>query len=304
MPNDGLRNANLAEVQAAFPQLQDLQEVDQGGQKHVYKASLQGQPLALKLLANPRMGDHDTASDLDETDSETLARARREVNILGSCQSPHLVKLGPIPLHEISVGGVNVIAFTEEWIEGETVKHIVRQHGVLPLTEVVKLGTEVLHAIAELSANGRLHRDVKPANIMRRLLNGDYVLLDLGIAFDLSEESITQAGMIPGTVPYLSPERLNLAKKRSLDFRSDLFSLGIVLYEAATGVHPFMRSGNLVSAISHTDPAPPSSIVPDLGSGFDTVCLRLLAKAPHARYRSCEIATAALLNTDPGESER
>jgi serine/threonine-protein kinase len=219
------------------------------------------------------------------------ARARREVAIMGECESDHLVKLGPLPLSSIEVAGQNIIYFTEEWIIGEELTTIIRQNGRLSLNKVVTLGLSVADAIDCLWSKGHVHRDVKPGNIMERSSDGEFVLLDMGFAFDVSAESISAPGAIPGTMIYFSPEQADVGRKRQLDFRSDLFALGLVMYEALTGSHPFTSGAtsslDVLSRILTVRATPPSSQSSGVSKALDEVILRLLAKAPHLRYRSC-----------------
>lgn len=135
-----------------------------------------------------------------------------------------------------------------------------------------------------------VHRDVKPRNIMRRN-SGDYVLLDTGLAFDLSDESLTAAFMTVGTPIYMSPEQLKNVR-RGIDFRSDLFLLGIVMYEVITGKHPFFQRGinsmQLVANIISNQVEPPSTIRSDIPNSLNTIIMRLLAKEPHLRFKTCD----------------
>lgn len=217
---------------------------------------------------------------------ESTARARREVGIIGSCQTPHLVKLGPIPLTAIEHQGLRDL------------KQILAADGPRPVAELVSLGAGITEAVKELWQERKIHRDIKPGNIMRRETTGDFVLLDMGMALDLDDVSLTTTGLVVGTMIYCSPEQVEFARKRQMDFRSDLFSLGIVLYEAATGHHPFWSQGltshqglgNMLSV----RPASPSSHAPDLAAAMETVIVRLLAKQPHLRYRTCDDLLAAL----------
>lgn len=281
------------ELEAAISQVEDLEEVNRGGQKVVYRCLIDGVPHALKVLEVPEnRGDEDLESD------EIVRRAQREVEILNACDSPNLVRLGPIPLSVDTFGDQQAVYFTEEWIDGANVGEIVQDHGPLDVEDLVRLAAQITEAIEILWELAKVHRDIKPANIMRRTETGDFVLLDMGLALDLDAESLTEVlGAIPGTPIYFSPERLELEKKRQLDFRSDLFSLGIVLYLAATGSHPFWRPGSsrqeALRSILHDDPRPPSELRDELPKEVDDVLGRLLQKRPHMRFRSCAMAQEA-----------
>lgn len=220
---------------------------------------------------------------------EVTERARREVNTMKECESPHLVKLGPISLTRANIAEQPVIYFTEEWLEGDDLQTILKRDRVLPIDEVIELGIHISSAIEELWSHKKVHRDVKPGNIMRRTKDGEFVLLDMGLALDLLDHSLTTVGLIPGTRLYLSPDQIDYPHKRMLDFRSDLFSLGVVLYEACTGQHPFAGDDpqtTLLRILSVT-PTPPSSLRKEVPPQLSTIILRLLAKKPHLRYRTC-----------------
>jgi len=167
------------------------------------------------------------------------------------------------------------------------------------LRRLAALGVDMATAIETLWMMSKIHRDVKPANIMRRALDQTFVLLDLGLAFDVNDISLTLSGRIPGTPPYFSPEQTDVSRKRLLDFRSDLFSLGVVLYEVTTGEHPFwkrgMAYGELVEHIRGLPARKPSELRPEAPAELDAVILRLLAKTPHMRYRSCSLLRKSLM---------
>ena len=133
---------------------------------------------------------------------------------------------------------------------------------------------------------------------MRRNSDGSFVLLDMGLVFDLEDRSLTPYGFMVGTPRYFSPEQLDLGRKRQMDFRSDLFSLGVVLYEAGTSYHPFysehFADSDLFHRILSHYPDPPMDHRSDLPGSLNEVVMRLLGKEPHLRYRSCEYLTVLL----------
>jgi serine/threonine protein kinase len=254
-----------------------------GGQKVVFRIELGDQPFALKfaLLSNAFQPD---VADIDET----VLRARRETQIMQECKSPYMVKAGPIELGTASIDGQNVIYFSEEFIEGQALSDVLRQTGPLSVVSVVQLGKQMCSAIEELWSLGKIHRDIKPGNIMQRSNGADYVLLDAGLAFDVAGESIS-AGFLVGTMAYFSPEQFDYTNRRVMDFRSDIFSLGVTLYEASTGQHPFFSSTtstpHLYTKITKHNPTPASYINPEVPASLDKVILRMMGKSPHLRYR-------------------
>ncbi len=289
----------------ALPEIEEvLGPPSKGGQKLVFPCLVDGEKVAVKFLltSGGRLPDDEGEDDEDDegiggdAQDEVAARAKREVGIMEQCESPFLVKAGSIPLTVVEIRGEKIVYFAEEWIDGEDVARGLR-NGPYVLEDSLRLGVQITEAIKELWSFSKVHRDLKPANIMRRA-NGDFVLLDMGLALDLEDISLSGPGMIPGTLMYLSPERVDFAKRRFLDFRSDMYSLGMVLYEAATGQHPFYKRGmdstNLLAAILQTNPAPPSSISSHLPPEFDEVVQRMLSRSPHLRFRTCDRLIQAL----------
>ncbi len=160
------------------------------------------------------------------------------------------------------------------------------------------MGIDLIRATCWLSNQGLIHRDIKPANIMWATDRSRFVLLDPGIALDLHGPSLTQAFMLIGTLAYISPEQMDVSRKRSLDFRSDLFAIGIVMYEAAVGEHPFMSINTPVSqvlnGILNRIPQPVSDRIEGFPMDLSNLISRLLGKSPHLRFRRCDLARAAI----------
>ena len=194
----------------------------------------------------------------------------------------------------------NLLFFTEEWIEGYDLKRKLENDGPFSYNDTIKLGIDIAQAIEELWKHSKIHRDIKPGNIVYDKNSGQYILLDMGLAFDLEDKSLTAYGYIPGTKIYFSPEQLSIDKKRFMDFRSDLFSLGIVMYECVTGVHPFyvrgMSDDSLFHSILNDVPKRPSEYRNDMIKELDYIIMRLLGKSPHLRYRTCQQLIESLEN--------
>lgn len=280
-------NLTVEQVQTLVPSASDIQYVDGGGQKQVFKGKIGGEYYAIKL-ARAGGGTDDIA---DVIAGEAMARARREVETMRDCDSPYVVKLGPIGLELADVAPDHILYFTEELIDGRDLFKLFKADGPFSQTDVIKLGIQIGSGVRSLWDLGKVHRDIKPLNIMRRSANGDYVLLDAGLAFDVQGESLSFGPV--GTQMYFSPEQFQFNDRRTvLDFRSDLFSLGVTMYELVTGRHPFwvrgdMSQANWMRIIS--EPAPPMrSIRPELSEDFCEVVEQLLGKSPHLRFRTCD----------------
>lgn len=290
------------EVQQAVPEVANVRYLDKGGQKVVFACTIGGQPYVLKILQpNPRPIadlDADISGQLVSLDDVT-ARARREVATMKQCDSPHLVKIGPVELRSVKVGAEDLICFSEELIDGEPIKNLLKPNlpGLSP-QDLVQLGLHVADAIDALWRLQKIHRDIKPGNIMRRK-NGEFVVLDMGLVFDLNDESWSMGPV--GTHIYFSPEQMDFTNRRQvLDFRSDLFSLGITMYQLATGVHPFMsgaqNSWDVLNNIKNKNPDLPNSLNKALPEPLSEIIMRLLAKRPALRYRRIAMLVDALSN--------
>ncbi|MDD5005876.1 MAG: serine/threonine-protein kinase [Candidatus Omnitrophica bacterium] len=270
-----------------------------GGQKIVFPIKINDELFAIKfMLVNIPQSVEDEEGQIRILIDEVTARARREVKVIEKCQSPYLVKLGPIPLTSLDYKGQTLLYFTEQFIEGVDLRNIIIKKQKLSIKEIIRLGRNITEAIRVLWMCAKIHRDIKPGNIMRSKQSGDFILLDLGLVLDLLDESLSKTGIVPGTLMYLSPDQIDLARKRQMDFRSDIFSLGVVLYEAATGHHPFMTGVNnptdIIAKILDSKPPSPISLRSDLPIELDNIIMRLLAKKPHLRYSTCKQLDEAL----------
>jgi eukaryotic-like serine/threonine-protein kinase len=242
-----------------------------GGQKSVWRATYQGTPYALKILAST---------------VDAVERVKREIGILRDCVSPRIVRLGPLNLQQVTVNGTEFLFYLEEFIDGAPLDGIAKP---VPFELCKKLGLQMCEAIDELWRMKKVHRDIKPGNIMQRTGSDDFVLLDIGLALDLEGPSLTGTGLVVGTPLYLSPDQLKLVNsRRDLDFRSDLHALGVVMYECLTGVHPLWNQevprANITGNILGLRPLPVRKFRADTPPALDDIVLRLLEKEPHARY--------------------
>lgn len=284
-------NLTPEQIEAEIIGVADVRPLGHGGQKSVFSGTIDGQRYALKFLKAP--GD-DLDSDETEFDytPDMVVRAKREVETMRQCQSPYMVKLGPIGLEFITIDGQPLVFFTEELIAGADLhEEYVRQNKCLGISDVVQLGSHITSAVAAIWELKKVHRDIKPGNIMRRE-NGDFVLLDAGLAFDKLGESVSGGGLV-GTPIYFSPEQFEYTSRRTvLDFRSDLFSLGVTMYQLLTGRHPFYvrgdQSGDVYSKIRNATPASPREINGDVPEELSDLILRMMGKSPHLRFRKCE----------------
>ena len=250
-----------------------------GGQKRVWQCAYNQKAYVLKAL----MGD-----------DRTLLRVRREIEVMHVCESRYLPKFGPLPLSELALAGEQtVLYFLEEYIDGLPLSSVYKP---MSTEEVVALGLCVSEGLGVLAAKGYVHRDVKPMNIIQRL-SSEYVLIDAGFALDRDGEAISAPGAVVGTKAYLSPDQLTLPQKE-LDLRSDLFSLGVTLYESATGEHPFMNNeaprGDVMYNIRDFECIDPRHFDPAIPGLLCEVILKLLRKDRNERYSNVQKLRDAL----------
>lgn len=284
----------LEQVQSLLPSASDIQEVDRGGQKIVFSGIIDGRKYALKFMApNPSQVGEQNSEFLDDVTS----RAQREVETMQQCSTPHLVGMGPIGLNITDIAGEPIIYFSEEFVEGQNLRSYYQSNGVFSVPELIRLAFHMSEAINSIWQFSKIHRDIKPGNIMHRDDNGDFVLLDMGLVFDLQDESLSVCPV--GTPLYFSPEQMDFNNRRTtMNFRSDLFSLGIVMYEMATGTHPFIQGAtttwDVLGNIANAAPQFPTTLRTDLPQKLSDIIMRLLAKRPALRYRSIELFQRAL----------
>jgi serine/threonine-protein kinase len=228
-----------------------------------------------------------------EEKPELLERFLREIRVLGSLDHPHIAGL-----HTAQRSG-NQILMLMEFVEGESLDKIMRR-GKLPLCDVLRITKQTLVALAFAHKDKVVHRDIKPGNILVTP-KGDAKLTDFGIAFAQRDERLTRTGMSMGSLFYMSPEQIN--GDPNLDGRSDIYSMGIVLYELVTGKRPFQGDTDYSILTAHLNqiPTPPVELDPNTPTMLSQIIMTALAKDPGLRFQSADAMRAALDHAVPLE---
>jgi serine/threonine protein kinase/tetratricopeptide (TPR) repeat protein len=246
-----------------------------GSMGEVYRArdTKLGRDVAIKILPSAFT-----------TDPDRLARFRREAQAVAALNHPHIVTIFSIDEHD------DVPFMTMEFIEGRTLDQGIPKGG-LSLARLFDIAMALADALAAAHQKHIIHRDLKPTNVM--VTNDGHVkVLDFGLAraveadrHDIAEIGLTQTGIIVGTMPYMSPEQI---EGQSLDQRTDLFSLGVVLYELATGQRPFRAQSSpaLLSSILKDRPEPVGNRRSDIPGDVSRLIDRCLEKNPRDRIQT------------------
>ncbi|WP_373652222.1 serine/threonine-protein kinase [Schlesneria sp. DSM 10557] len=226
--------------------------------------------VAIKLLAP-------TSTARRETSQQFLSEARAVAAIRHSnVVDIYSIHDEPIPF------------LVMEYIPGKTLQGLVEVTGPLPLSSVLEIGHQIARGLASAHQKGLVHRDIKPSNILLEEANGHCVkITDFGLASDIQKINITQGGLIAGTPMYMAPEQ---AEGKEVDQRSDLFSLGSVLYFMITGRAPFegKSTAAILNQVIQDFPPAIQSIVPSVPASLCEIVATLHSKKPESRYRSAE----------------
>lgn len=251
------------------------------GEVYLARDTRLGRKVALKLL--PQAYTHD---------ADRVRRFEQEARAVSALNHPNIVTIYEVGLAD----GAHFIA--TEYVEGQTLRRRLQQ-GSLPLNEAVEIAAQIASALAAAHSAGIIHRDIKPENVMLRP-DGYVKVLDFGLAklmerpaaAQLEQEFETDPGVVMGTAPYMSPEQ---ARAQKTDARSDIFSLGAVLYEMVAGRSPFYErtAADALAAVLHRDPAP-LDCYGEVPAALAAIARQALAKNPDERYQTATALLTAL----------
>ncbi len=267
-----------------------IEELGSGGMGKVYRVfdKRLGEEAALKLLRS------DIAAD-----RKAVERFRNEIKVARKIGHAHVCRM--YDLYEEDDG----IFITMEYVPGEDLKSLIRRAGALSVARAVELTKQIGEGLAEAHRLGVVHRDLKPQNIMIDR-QGRAKIMDFGIARRLEGPDITAEGMIIGTPDYMAPEQVNA---ESVDARTDIYALGLILYEMLTSRLPFEAETGLAVALKHKTETPlsPRNFNPQLSEALERLILKCLSKQRDQRFASASEFLDELTHlekTPPGEPVR
>lgn len=178
------------------------------------------------------------------------------------------------------------IVIVMEYLSGKTLQEILNVKKIIASKRAVELTLQILNALKDIHKQNIIHRDLKPENIMVGLDN-NLKLMDFGIVQATLDQNLTKQGNVIGTISYMAPE---IIRQRKATTKSEIYSLGIVLYQMLTGKLPFVNSDINTLAMMHVNdlPTPPNSLNPNIDSLLNDIVLKMLEKADYERYQSAE----------------
>jgi serine/threonine-protein kinase len=257
-----------------------VEKIGIGGMAEVYKATdeVLGRTVAVKVMLPQYAADLTFA-----------ARFKQEAQSAANLQSPYIVNIYDWGHDDAD----NTYFIVMEYVRGTDLKTAIQQRGAINQRKVAEIGSQVCAALSVAHSYDIIHRDIKPHNIMVQP-DGNAKVMDFGIA-RANGSTMTQTGSVLGTAYYVSPEQ---AQGKNLTPATDLYSLGVVLYEATTGRVPFDAPDAVAVALKQVNeqPIPPTRINPDIDPEFEAIILRALAKNPLERYSTAEQMRTALNN--------
>jgi serine/threonine protein kinase len=281
-----------------------------GPPKHAGELGTFGRYRVLQKLGQGGMGadylGYDEALDrkvalkvmLQRAAADSAARARflREARSAAKVKSDHVVTI-------FDVGELNDVPFIAmEYLLGAPLDAYLKQKGELPVGQAVRVARETALGLAAAHELGYVHRDIKPANLWLEAPKGRVKLLDFGLARAATDDTnLTGSGAVMGTPAYMSPEQ---ARAKPVDGRSDLFSVGVLLYRLLTGKLPFDGDTTiaLLTALAVDTPDAPRALNPAVPPELDALVMKLLCKDPAGRYQTAGELAAALLAIEQGRA--
>ncbi len=248
-----------------------LQTIGEGGMGAVYKAEDRelGRTVALKVI-RPELASN----------PDILQRFKQEILLASKVTDRNIIRVYDLGDAE----GVKFI--TMEFVEGEDLRHLLQSQSKLPAAEAVDIMEQVVSGLRAAHRVGIIHRDLKPGNIMRAT-DGRVLVMDFGLARSMQGDGMTQTGMMLGTMEYMSPEQ---AQAKDLDARSDIFTVGLILYELLTSIMPYQAESAIASLLKRTQQRaiPVSDIDKNVPGALSNIVSKCLERDPALRYPSAD----------------
>lgn len=247
-------------------------------------------PIAIKIL---RRGGH-------QDDPAWLQRFEREARLAASVTDPHVVQVYDVGQED---GWPYLVM---QYIEGQDLKALISERGPLSIDRAESITLQILGGLESIHQTGILHRDIKPQNVLHDR-QGRVRVTDFGIAQGAFDSDLTSDGMTMGTASYMAPEQ---ARGGTLSEATDVYAVGVILYEMLTGQLPFDRPTPMATMLAHIEdePVPPSVVAPDqaIPPRLDGIVLQAMAKDPQERFRTATAMVRALegVARDPGATTR
>ena len=258
-----------------------LEHIDSGGMAHVFKAV---------NLSNRRIVAIKMLKDEFRDDAEFLRRFEREAHASLQLSHDNIV-------HAYALGKEDGLPYiVQEFVEGQTLKQLIVSGGALPIRTAIGICCQILDALSAAHANGIIHRDVKPQNVLISP-KGKAKLTDFGIAREISASTVTFTGnQVIGSVHYISPEQ---AQGHNVTAASDIYSVGVTLYEMVTGIVPFDGDSTVTVALMHirNQPIPPIDLNERISPALNDVILRAMTKSVSDRYGNAHAMRIDLIRT-------
>ncbi len=252
------------------------EKIGSGGMAEVYKAhdNLLDRTVAVKIL-----------HEAFRSNEEFIKKFQREAKAAARLSHPNIVSI-----YDVGVEGLDKYYIVMEYVEGKSLKDKIRDEGPLDILTATKIAKDIANGLAHAHANNLVHCDIKPHNILMTA-NGHAKIADFGIARAITESTMTYGGSVVGSVHYFSPEQ---AQGGAITPKSDVYSLGIVMYEMLTNRLPFTGDNAVVIAMRHIEeePVAPSIYRPQIPSMLEAIVVRAMNKNPDLRLSSFDMIQA------------
>ncbi|MFH1514790.1 MAG: serine/threonine-protein kinase, partial [bacterium] len=251
-----------------------IREIGRGGMGVVYLAkhpTLVDVEVALKaMFPDPSRGKDDPVM------MESRKRFRNEAEMTAKLNHPSIITVYDYG-NDAETG---ILYLAMDNLDGGTLKEILAEKGKFTLEETLEIVKPIAKALEFIHERGIIHRDLKPSNIM--FYQGHPVITDFGIAMDVQRTVMTETGRLVGSIPYMSPERID---EEEFDHRADIYALGVIIYEMLTGSNPFAASSptGIMKKVSSHEPPLLSKIIPEIPDDFAILISMLMEKGPENR---------------------